>query len=109
MWRWYVDADHHRELQFVHLAGDRRWIQGAFDLYRSALEEGKGDPDRDSSAWIIDFKTHAIDESEVEATAAEYRVQADVYLAAVRSTLGPDESVRLALHFTRPNVSFEMS
>jgi len=34
-WAWYVEGEHYRELEFVHLAGQREWRVGAFDLYRS--------------------------------------------------------------------------
>jgi ATP-dependent exoDNAse (exonuclease V) beta subunit len=107
LWRWYVEGDHHRELPFIHLAGDRNWIHGAFDLYRPAAPDSG--VERDLSTWIIDFKTHGIEESAIPETAREYRVQADVYMEAVRALLDPAQSVRLALHFTRPNRSIEMS
>ena len=129
LWRWYVEADHHRELPFMRLAGDRNWIHGAFDLYRppapdaglvyAAAEPDLGlegevgdlaaDPERDQSTWIIDFKTHRIEENAIPETARAYRVQADVYMDAVRALLEPTDSVRLALHFTRPNRAIEMS
>jgi len=86
-WAWYTAPEHHRELPFLHLAGEREWRMGAFDLYR---------PD----GWIIDFKTHQIDADRVPAAAAGYTLQMAIYraAAAVRG------EVRTRLHFTHPGV-----
>ena len=89
-WKWYVEAEHYRELTFVHLAAARDWRIGAFDLYRP------GAPD----TWVIDFKTHEIGADEVAAIAAGYRIQAQVYRQAA-AVAGP---ARVRLHFTGPNV-----
>ncbi len=39
-WRWYVEGEHYRELDFVQFRTPEKWRIGAFDLYRPA------DPDR---------------------------------------------------------------
>ena len=67
-WAWYVEGEHYRELEFVHLAGPREWRAGAFDLYR---------PD-EPDAVIVDFKTQEVGEDDVEQVAEPYRVQARV-------------------------------
>jgi ATP-dependent exoDNAse (exonuclease V) beta subunit len=91
-WAWYVAGDHHRELPFLYLAGEREWYVGAFDLYR---------PD----GWIIDFKTHQITAALVATTAEGYRVQMELYRRAA-GIIGP---VRTQLHFTHPGVVVEIS
>jgi ATP-dependent exoDNAse (exonuclease V) beta subunit len=93
-WRWYVEGEHYRELAFVHLAGDRSWRVGKFDLYR---------PD-EPEARIVDFKTHQIGPEEVEEKAQDYAVQSEVYTAAAE-VRGP---ARMELHFTHPNVVIEL-
>lgn len=90
-WAWYVEGEHHRELPFLYLAGEREWYVGAFDLYR---------PD----GWIIDFKTHQISAASVDATAEKYRVQMELYRRAA-GIIGP---VRTQLHFTHPGVVVEI-
>ncbi len=135
-WAWYVapphDPERHRELPFLHLIGPREWRQGAYDLYRPAAEaalggeasfqdEATGAPLQPSlfdtpteatasgrsDTWIVDFKTHAIDRGAVERTARDYDVQVRVYREAAEAVLGPGARVRVALHFTRPNVAVE--
>ena len=101
-WRWYVDGEHHRELRFIRLAGPARWEIGAFDLYRPG-RDGAPDP-RDRTSWIIDFKTHQIEASEVEHTARRYRTQGEVYRAAAAMR----DPARVLLHFTHPNQAFEL-
>jgi hypothetical protein len=63
-------------------------------------------------AWIIDFKTHQIGADEVERAAEEYATQVRTYRAAVEafvaSTAESPPRVRIALHFTHPNVAREM-
>jgi len=103
-WAHYVAGEHWRELRFLHLSGAREWRLGAFDLFRSLA-----DPTRvegDAAALIIDFKTHEIDATAVEETAATYEVQARVYREAARAILGCP--VRVGLHFTHPNVAVEL-
>jgi hypothetical protein len=110
-WAWYVEGPHWRELPFLHLAGPRQWLIGAFDLYRPPRAGGTG---RDSIPWLIDFKTHEIEAEEAERVAYEYDVQVGVYREAVtsilrRQTVGSaadvQRTVGVALHFTRPNVA----
>ncbi|MEN8145879.1 MAG: PD-(D/E)XK nuclease family protein, partial [Gemmatimonadota bacterium] len=105
-WKWYVEGENYRELSFVHLAGIREWRQGAFDLYRPPRTGPPETRSRDEAAWVIDFKTHEIDQTQVENVAPEYEIQAHVYREAA-SQLGPPE-VRVALHFTHPNVFVEV-
>ena len=93
-WAWYVEGEHYRELEFVHLAGQREWRVGAFDLYR---------PD-EPDAVIVDFKTHEVGEEEVEQAAEPYQVQARVY----REAAGVRGDVDVRLHFTRGNVTWPM-
>jgi ATP-dependent helicase/nuclease subunit A len=93
-WTWYVEGEHYRELEFVHLAGQREWWVGAFDLYR---------PDA-PDAVIVDFKTHEVGVEEVEQAAEAYRVQARVY----REAAGVRGDVDVRLHFTRGNVTWPM-
>jgi ATP-dependent exoDNAse (exonuclease V) beta subunit len=81
-------------LEFVHLAGQREWRVGAFDLYR---------PD-EPDAVIVDFKTHEVEEGEVEQAAEPYRVQARVY----REAAGVRGNVDVRLYFTRGNVTWPM-
>ncbi|MFQ5745859.1 MAG: UvrD-helicase domain-containing protein [Gemmatimonadota bacterium] len=119
-WRWYVSGEHDRELPFVHLAGPRTWRLGAFDLFRPARpsgpEAGPGaagaagtrDAERDSATWIIDFKTHRVEAAEADGIAKEYEIQGRVYREAASALLGPGADVRVALHFTHPNVVVEL-
>ena len=93
-WAWYVEGDHYRELEFVHLARQREWRVGAFDLYR---------PD-EPDAVIVDFKTHEVEEGAVEQAAEPYRVQARVY----REAAGVRGNVDVRLYFTRGNVTWPM-
>lgn len=132
-WQWYVDGEHYRELSFVRLLGPRRWVVGAFDLYRPARTSGvsqialdfsglDGGVVADRDTWIVDFKTHKIGAKECERTARDYELQARVYREAATALAGagttgevPVEgaasaagTVRIALHFTAPNVAVEM-
>ena len=93
-WQWYVDGEHYRELQFLHLHAPRQWRTGAFDLYRPDLPTG----------WIIDFKTHDVAADEIEKVARDYDIQAEYYRAAA-TIRGP---VRIRLHFTRSNAVVDM-
>lgn len=88
-WAWYTEGAHHRELPFLHLTQPRAWTIGAFDLYRP------GDPAR-----IIDFKTHEIDATKVEAAAATYRRQVELYRAAAEMA----GAAEVRLFFTGPGV-----
>jgi ATP-dependent exoDNAse (exonuclease V) beta subunit len=97
-WAWYVEGEHYRELPFVHLLGPKEWRQGALDLYR---------PGQDADCHIIDFKTHQIDAEEVARKAVEYEVQAQVYREAAGAISGSND-VRVAFHFTHPNVAVEV-
>jgi len=92
-WAWYTAGEHYRELEFVHLAGEREWRVGAFDLYRP------GPP-----AWVIDFKTHEIGADEAEGVSKDYTIQARIYREA--SEIGG--GAKIALHFTGPNSFIEM-
>jgi ATP-dependent exoDNAse (exonuclease V) beta subunit len=134
-WEWYLEGEPHRELPFVHLRGRNDWLGGALDLYRPSVSgPSEPTPERaatdasadlslfgpsgverermDRETWIIDFKTHEIAAAEVEETSHEYVTQARVYREAaealIASTAEPVPRVRIALHFTHPNVAHEM-
>jgi len=92
-WAWYTEGEHYRELEFVHLAGEREWRVGAFDLYRP------GPP-----AWVIDFKTHEIVAGQAEGVSQDYTIQARIYREASAIRGG----AKIALHFTGPNSFIEM-
>ena len=92
-WAWYVEGEHYRELEFVHLAAEREWRVGAFDLYRP------GPP-----SWVIDFKTHEIGADEVARVSKDYTIQARIYREASEIRGG----ATIALHFTGPNSFVEM-
>jgi len=92
-WAWYAEGEHYRELEFVHLAGEREWRVGAFDLYRP------GPP-----AWVIDFKTHEIGADQAERVSEDYTIQARIYREAAEIRDG----ATIALHFTGPNSFIEM-
>jgi ATP-dependent exoDNAse (exonuclease V) beta subunit len=102
-WSHYVDGQHWRELQFLHVRGPRDWRVGAFDLFRPGASGGAGE---ESAPRIVDFKTHVIDSAQVPETAATYSLQADVYREAAATILG--RPVRVSLHFTHPNVAIEV-
>lgn len=131
-WEWYLDGAPHRELAFIHLLGERDWLGGALDLYRPAVSPGAVGSDAgasdaapslfgpspadrarlDREVWIIDFKTHQIDADQAERTAEEYAAQVRTYRdaaeALLASTAESPPRVRIALHFTHPNVAREM-
>jgi ATP-dependent exoDNAse (exonuclease V) beta subunit len=131
-WEWYLEGEPHRELPFVHLRAERVWVGGALDLYRPAISGAPAGPDAgvthaepslfgpsvadrarfEQEAWIIDFKTHQIEAGEVERTAEDYVTQVRTYREAaealVASTAESPPRVRIALHFTHPNVAREM-
>ncbi len=94
-WKWYVEGDHFRELQFVHLRTPGKWRVGAFDLFRPEADKG----------WIIDFKTHGISAARAPQTAARYALQSAAYRAAARELTGVEPRVRF--HFTGPGVVVE--
>jgi ATP-dependent exoDNAse (exonuclease V) beta subunit len=100
-WAHYVDGVHWRELPFLHLLGPRDWRLGAYDLFQPAAEAGGA-----SASWIIDFKTHVIEKTEVPDTATSYEVQARVYREAAAAILG--RPVRVSLHFTHPNTAIDV-
>jgi ATP-dependent exoDNAse (exonuclease V) beta subunit len=110
-WRWYLVGKPFRELRFVHLTAARTWRLGAFDLHRPALP-GAVDPSPDAWTWVVDFKTHQIDADAADAKAREYRIQAGVYREAAEALGGVEQTglgsgVRIAFHFTHPNVAVE--
>jgi ATP-dependent helicase/nuclease subunit A len=131
-WEWYLEGRPHRELAFVHLRTERNWLGGALDLYRPPVSDGApradgmapvaepslfgpsaADRDRlEREAWIVDFKTHQIGTDEVEEAAQEYATQVRTYRDAAEALLAPTAEspprVRIALHFTHPNVAREM-
>ena len=90
-WRWYVEGEHWRELQFVHFRRRDKWRIGAFDLYRKTAPRG----------LVVDFKTHDIAADEVQRVAKDYALQVEVYRAAARAA---GQEIEVRLHFTGPNV-----
>jgi hypothetical protein len=111
-WRWYLEGQPFRELPFVHLAEPHSWRIGAFDLYRPVLPDAT-DPSPDAWIWVVDFKTHEIEAEAADSKAREYVLQAEVYREAAEALAGagqPTElaaGVRVAFHFTHPNVAVE--
>lgn len=57
--------------------------------------------------WVMDYKTDHVEEDEVAARAEDYRLQADVYKAAVAQCLGLDD-VACRLIFLRTGTAVEM-
>ena len=79
-WAAYTEGEHYRELSFVHLAGERQWRVGAFDLYRP------GEPE----SLVVDFKTHPVKTPQEAAKVADY-------VASLKgSTLGAGMAKRAA-------------
>ncbi len=120
-WSWYVEGAHHRELRFLHRSR-HGWVAGAFDLYRPGEQVGLV-PDQVSlfegpteaaaagrAAWVIDFKTHRIEADQAARIAADYAPQIDTYREAALALARPAQEggLRVALHFTHPNVSLEV-
>jgi ATP-dependent exoDNAse (exonuclease V) beta subunit len=89
-WRWYIEGEHYRELDFVQFRTPEKWRIGAFDLYRPA----------DPTGLIVDFKTQDVTSEEAERVARKYRAQAAMY-RVVAGALG--QGVEMRFHFTRPN------
>lgn len=86
-WAEYTASEHYREISFVHLADEREWRAGSFDLYRP------GEPE----SLVVDFKTHPVETAEeAEKVAERYSVQVQVYQEAARLQ-GPAE---VLLEFT---------
>ncbi len=117
-WHWYVGGEYDRELPFMHLSKDG-WIQGKIDLYRPRSRESadsgqvslfEDSPFRsnEETSWVIDFKTHRVGATEVDAIADDYAIQAQVYREAATALGKDDEAPRVALHFTHPNVVVEI-
>jgi ATP-dependent helicase/nuclease subunit A len=117
-WHWYVEGEHGRELPFMHLSKDG-WIQGAFDLYRPVSRESVASGQvslfedspfcsNEETSWVIDFKTHRVDATEVNTIAEDYAIQAQVYREAATALGGDDQDPRVALHFTHSNVVVEI-
>ena len=113
-WRWYVEGEHHRELRFLHHSADG-WLQGAFDLYRPGGRRAHQvslfdapDETGDVAAWVIDFKTHLAEVSEVATIAEEYAIQTAAYREAAAALGSPGGRPRVGLHFTHPNVVIEV-
>ena len=87
-WAEYTAGEHYRELSFVHLAEEREWRAGAFDLYRPGVPE----------SLVMDFKTHPVNDARAAAkVAAGYSVQVEVYRNA-GELAGPTD---VRLEFTR--------
>jgi len=90
-WAAYTEGEHYRELSFVHLAGERAWRAGAFDLYRPREAEGS------ARSLVVDFKTHPVESAEEADRVAEgYSVQVGVY----RDAAGMRGAAEVRLEFT---------
>ena len=86
-WAAYTEGEHYRELSFVHLAGEREWRVGSFDLYRP------GEPE----SLVVDFKTHPVGSvEEADKVAEGYAVQVGVY----RDAAGLRGAAEVRLEFT---------
>lgn len=93
-WRWYVEGEHYRELDFIQLRTGKKWRVGALDLYRP------GTP-----GHIVDFKTSDVDAKEAVVVARSYSPQAATYKAVCRALVG---EVEMRFHFTRCNCVVEV-
>ena len=86
-----------REVPFIMPWGERQVMEGVIDLlYRL-----------DRELWVADYKTDAISADQAAARAEQYRLQSDVYKAAVRQNLGV-ESVRFHCLFLRCAMAVEL-
>jgi ATP-dependent helicase/nuclease subunit A len=86
-----------REIPFIMPWGDRRVMEGAIDLiYRL-----------DGELWIADYKTDAISADQAAARAEQYRIQSEIYKAAVRQIMGV-ETVRFHYLFLRCATAVEL-
>jgi ATP-dependent helicase/nuclease subunit A len=67
-----------REVPFVIPWGERQVMEGVFDLiYRL-----------DGELWVADYKTDAISADQAVARAEQYRIQSQIYKAAVKQGFG---------------------
>ena len=90
-WKWYVEGEHYRELNFVHLIEPKKWFTGAFDLYRPGATDEK--------ALVVDFKTHKLQKDGMEEVAQTYLPQMKIYQEAAEIS----KKSLVQLHFTVPN------
>ena len=93
-WKWYVEGEHYRELNFVHLAEPKKWCIGAFDLYRPGAS--------DEEALVVDFKTHTLEKDKMEEIGETYLSQMKIY----REAAGISKQTHVQLHFTVPNLTW---
>ena len=85
-----------REVRFIMPWGDRQVMEGVVDLlYRL-----------DGELWIADYKTDGVSVDQAAARAERYRMQSEVYKAAVKQGLGAEP--RFHCLFLRCGVAVEL-
>jgi ATP-dependent helicase/nuclease subunit A len=85
-----------REVPFIMPWGDRQVMEGVIDvIYRL-----------DGEVWIADYKTDAVSTTQAATRAEQYRLQGQVYKAAVKQSLSVEP--RLHLLFLRCGAAIEL-
>jgi ATP-dependent helicase/nuclease subunit A len=85
-----------REVPFIIPWGDRQVMEGVIDImYRL-----------DGELWVADYKTDAVATDQAAGRAEQYRVQSEVYKAAVKQGLGAEP--RFHLFFLRCGAAIEL-
>jgi ATP-dependent helicase/nuclease subunit A len=85
-----------REVPFIIPWGDRQVMEGVIDIiYRL-----------DGELWVADYKTDGVSTAQAADRAKQYRVQSEVYKAAVTQSLGAKP--RFHLLFLRCGVAIEL-
>ena len=85
-----------REVPFIMPWGDRQVMEGVIDVvYRF-----------DGALWVADYKTDAVSTDQAAGRAEQYRVQSEVYKAAVKQGLGTEP--RFHFFFLRCGAAIEV-
>jgi ATP-dependent helicase/nuclease subunit A len=85
-----------REVPFIMPWGERQVMEGVIDLiYRF-----------DGELWVLDYKTDVVSADQAAVRAEQYRMQSDVYKAAVKQSLGDEP--RFHCLFLRCGVAIEL-
>jgi ATP-dependent helicase/nuclease subunit A len=85
-----------REVPFIMPWGERQVMEGVIDvIYRL-----------DGELWIADYKTDAVSIAQAAGRAEQYRVQGQVYKAAVKQSLNAEPRVHLL--FLRCGAAIEL-
>jgi ATP-dependent helicase/nuclease subunit A len=85
-----------REVPFIMPWGDRQVMEGVIDIiYRF-----------DGELWVADYKTDGVSTAQAAGRAAQYRVQSEVYKAAVKQSLGAEP--RFHVLFLRCGAAIEL-